>query len=100
MNPLKSEAIHPRCRTLVVTSSLTHVPAGRLRRAVWAVALLAFGALIPGHQSSAQAPAKVVRIILPATVGSPPDVAARILAQRLQTLSGESVIVESRPGAG
>jgi len=67
---------------------------------VWAVALLAFGALIPGHQCSAQAPAKVVRIILPATVGSPPDVAARILAQRLQTFSGESVIVESRPGAG
>ena len=44
-------------------------------------------------------PAKSVRIIVPFAAGGTPDVVARIIAQQLAAQSGQSFVVENRPGA-
>lgn len=44
-------------------------------------------------------PQRAVRIVVPYAVGIGPDVVARSLADRLQQLWGQSVVVDNRPGA-
>jgi tripartite-type tricarboxylate transporter receptor subunit TctC len=44
-------------------------------------------------------PAKPIRIIVPLPPGSPPDVLARVIAERLQEAWKQPVIVDNRPGA-
>lgn len=57
-------------------------------------------ALIPVHSSAAETyPEHTVRIIVGFGAGSSGDVAARIIANKLGTMLGQSVIVENRPGA-
>jgi tripartite-type tricarboxylate transporter receptor subunit TctC len=45
-------------------------------------------------------PAKPVRIIIPFSPGGSADAQARILGQKLGELWGQSVLIESKPGAG
>lgn len=45
-------------------------------------------------------PARPVRILVPFSAGGAVDVPARILAQKLQELWGQGVVVDNRPGAG
>jgi tripartite-type tricarboxylate transporter receptor subunit TctC len=45
-------------------------------------------------------PKRVVRIVVPFSPGGPTDVIGRIVADKLQQLWGQSVIVENKPGAG
>lgn len=45
-------------------------------------------------------PTRPLKIIVPASVGSPPDAVGRIVGQRLAERLGQSVIVENQPGAG
>ena len=45
-------------------------------------------------------PNKVIRIIVPSTAGGPPDQIARMVATKLTSSVGQSVIVENRAGAG
>jgi tripartite-type tricarboxylate transporter receptor subunit TctC len=45
-------------------------------------------------------PAKVIKVVVPFTPGSPVDAIARVVTQHLQNRIGQSVIVENRPGGG
>jgi tripartite-type tricarboxylate transporter receptor subunit TctC len=58
-----------------------------------------FGALALGHATAQTFPNKPVKIVVSYPPGGPVDVLARPLAEGLQKLWGQPVIVENRPGA-
>lgn len=45
-------------------------------------------------------PSRLIKIIVPISTGSTTDVVARIIAEAMRTATGQSVIVENRPGVG
>ena len=59
-----------------------------------AVLLLATAAHNAGSQSG------IIRIIVPYTPGSGPDITARLMAQEIGNEHGPDMVVENRPGAG
>lgn len=64
-----------------------------------AVMAVALGSHSIAHAATSSAwPSKPMRIIVATTPGSPPDVVARILGDRLATALGQPVVVENRPG--
>ena len=60
------------------------------------VALLGFSVIAPAQEY----PTRTIRIIVPLTPGAGADIAARIIAQRMNEHWKHPVIVENRPGAG
>jgi tripartite-type tricarboxylate transporter receptor subunit TctC len=44
-------------------------------------------------------PSKPLRLIVPYSVGTPPDILGRIAAERMQGPLGQPIVVENRPGA-
>lgn len=63
--------------------------------------MLLAGAALASPAAWAQAyPSRTVKIINPFPPGSPVDVVARLVSQKLQEAWGQSVIVESKAGAG
>ncbi len=65
--------------------------------------LLALGAYLAlGEPMRAQDkyPSRPIKIIVPTPAGGPVDVVARLVAQYLSTVIGQSAVVENRPGAG
>jgi tripartite-type tricarboxylate transporter receptor subunit TctC len=63
-----------------------------------ALALLLVG-VHAGAQTGTGYPGKPVHFVVPSPPGSPPDVVARILGERLAPVLGQPIIVENRPGA-
>jgi tripartite-type tricarboxylate transporter receptor subunit TctC len=67
-----------------------------LRRALMALPLIA----IMGSVACADSfPSNVIRIVVPTTPGTPPDIISRIIANELSESDGWKVIVENRGGA-
>ena len=62
--------------------------------------LLAATVALPAGASAQSYPAKPVLIIIPAAAGNSPDVATRLVADRLTQLWKQQVVVLNRPGAG
>src|SRR6478736_4143654 len=92
-------------------SSPTNMPlGGTMRNPVGWISVLAIASLTLGSPAStAQNPSrgtgqsypwKVVQIIVPSPAGSPPDVRARELADKVAPFLGQPVIVLNKPGAG
>ncbi|MCQ4161444.1 tripartite tricarboxylate transporter substrate binding protein [Roseomonas sp. GC11] len=69
------------------------------RRALLGAAL-AMPALMPAARAQANWPERAFRIIVPYPPAGSTDVLTRLLAERLQPLLGQTIIVENRPGAG
>jgi tripartite-type tricarboxylate transporter receptor subunit TctC len=70
-----------------------------IRRRNVLVAGLALPAIAPAH-AQAPWPQRPVRIVVPFGLGGSADVAARFLAEQLQSSLGQPFVVENRPGAG
>jgi tripartite-type tricarboxylate transporter receptor subunit TctC len=65
-----------------------------------AAALLLGSAVLSAQAQPSGYPNKLIRIVVPSPAGGPPDQIARIVANKLQTAFGQTVIVENRAGAG
>jgi tripartite-type tricarboxylate transporter receptor subunit TctC len=55
--------------------------------------------LCAGAPAFAQYPSKPVRVMVPFAAGGTPDVVGRIISQQLAVQTGQSFVVENRPGA-
>ena len=70
------------------------------RRNVLAAGLFA-PTLLPAHaQTAGQWPERPVRVIVPWPPGGSTDVLCRMMCERLQAITGQTFIIENRPGAG
>ncbi|MBM3529329.1 MAG: tripartite tricarboxylate transporter substrate binding protein [Alphaproteobacteria bacterium] len=67
-----------------------------------ALAALAAGAALGAGEAAAQAdyPNRVIRIVTVNPAGSPPDIVARLIGERLTAAWGQPVVTESKVGAG
>jgi tripartite-type tricarboxylate transporter receptor subunit TctC len=57
------------------------------------------GLLLPVAGRAQSYPSNIVRIVVPATAGTPPDIISRIVANELAASEGWRLVVENRPGA-
>jgi tripartite-type tricarboxylate transporter receptor subunit TctC len=71
----------------------------RLYRTVIPFLVAVLSLIAPAAAQSAQAfPSQTVRIVVPMNAGTSADLLARVLADKLQPVWGQSVVVENRPG--
>ena len=72
----------------------------RFRAAVGACVLLGAAATAPAAAQDFPAQCQVLKIIVPYSPGASADLAARVVAERLGTALGKTMVVENKPGAG
>src|SRR5262245_29092239 len=70
------------------------------RRNIFALLICAVLALPASASADQDYPARPVTIIIPAAAGNSPDVAARLVADRLTHMWKQQVLIINRPGAG
>jgi tripartite-type tricarboxylate transporter receptor subunit TctC len=88
-------------RVIALSAEHLNCGCGSMLPARRAVVLAGFVLLHCVAQAGAQNfPEKQIKIIVPFGPGGPTDVAARLVAQSLQSAFGQSAIVDNRPGAG
>src|SRR3954452_9766521 len=57
------------------------------------------GLLLPGKTAAQPYPSNVIRVVVPAGAGTPPDIISRMVADGLAANEGWRLVVEDRPGA-
>ena len=71
-----------------------------MRLCIAALSAVAFVAATPASLVWADNyPSKPIRLIVPSGAGSPPDIRARWLAEKLRLVLGQPIVVDNRPGA-
>ena len=70
------------------------------RHVTRALAGLALGLAVTASALAQAWPSRPVKLVVPYPPGGPTDIVARVIAQKLQTQTGQPFIVENRPGAG
>jgi tripartite-type tricarboxylate transporter receptor subunit TctC len=58
------------------------------------------GAYLLALQSAQAFPDRPIKMVVPSPAGSPPDVMARLVTDKMADILGQPVIVDNRPGAG
>jgi tripartite-type tricarboxylate transporter receptor subunit TctC len=61
--------------------------------------LLALVALLASTVAQAQYPSRPIHLVIPIPPGGAPDIAGRVLAEKLSQSLGQPVVVENKPGA-
>src|SRR5882762_9392688 len=84
----------------MITSARTHPFRNAMTRRDFFGLLMAATVTLPAGASAQSYPAKPVLIIIPAAAGNSPDVATRLVADRLTQLWKQQVVILNRPGAG
>src|SRR3954467_1957954 len=84
--------------TKLWSKSMSDMLTSRLPRRTVLLAGLA-GLLLPGSARAHSYPTNVIRVVVPAGAGTPPDIISRIVADELAANEGWRVVVENRPGA-
>jgi tripartite-type tricarboxylate transporter receptor subunit TctC len=75
------------------------VAAGARRRTLGALAAAAAAAVLPQSAAAQPFPSRPIRLVCPLPPGSPSDVLARAVAERVSAAWGQPVVVDNRPGA-
>jgi len=65
-----------------------------------AALLVALGVLLPVFQDAQAFPDRPIKLVVASPAGSPPDIVARLLTEKMSEILGQPVIVENRGGAG
>src|SRR5688572_27430023 len=60
---------------------------------------MVLGGITAAHSAENAYPTRPIRIIVPGTPGGPPDITARVVAEKISAALGRPVVVENRPGA-
>jgi tripartite-type tricarboxylate transporter receptor subunit TctC len=68
----------------------------------WKIAalLVALGFALPVFQDAQAFPDRPIKLVVASPAGSPPDIVARLLTDKMSEILGQPVIVENRGGAG
>lgn len=78
---------------------MTPSRSNRRRSVLRGLSALALGACFAGVSLAQAWPTKPIRLLVPYTAGSPPDLSSRVLATHLSTSLQQQVVVENKPGA-
>ena len=70
----------------------------RTRTSLGIVVAVGLGLLATETTSAQPYPNKLIRIVAPFPAGGPTDGAARLIADRLSAVLGQTIVIENRPG--